>query len=1268
MKDLMREMLENRGKLLDGDMTVVEWFDPVKPDHLAAYRTLRETGQWPMGFLSEDLDFPEGWAQSLSEKIVETLGSKKINEQEPDEEPDREEEEAPLIAQEEKPTSEVDLEKMYLGRVDDTHFYIVSDKNEAGVTEDLQVVDQEGSVILSAKEAGLDMGDVSKFILGAIQDEALKGAQLERSVVMQYLVPRIEQELEEPEDEMEPEMGGGGETPPGEEEEEEEQRIPRESRQNESKENLGMLIEDAKGNKFSVELIDEGAPDETVLAINGREFRFHPSMVKVFADNGRLTDESLQELALQTIQHMDDYDYAELIGQGVQEGTALGGAHIQDGSWQDSEGNKIRVIDSSSDELTVKDVESGRIYKMHLSELQDRFEHMAEARTARGRRDGTGPYKGSLRRKKTSVGRRKAAGQPCPKLGEAYGGAYYDLITNRAGKIGVMNMATGKLVSKWFDDEKQALDALVDIAAGVLSTTPKDSNNESKVNEQEVVKQHGKRYLPYTLYFPEKKNEVLRNLRDQGIRAVVYGKDPENVILVPEKDAEAAKQYFGESKMKKEGKVPQDSDSEDKKIKDLMEDDIPGGLADEKPELTVRPQEVEMGVEVEMEHTDNPRMAVEIALDHLAEDPEYYTKLKKMEGGAACPEGPVEDYDEGCGMKHARESKKHRRKVSEKNIRVGQLKEWLQDDLVTRNEALFSKLVPVQGAADTAEGELLRAVNRLAYRYFNDGDIFNRGYGIETAGPAYVFLSEKARALNIPQLQSALKQLDRTAWDEEQYEQALNTVTASVLDYVEGQEGNYSKNTEDLFDYEDKAIEMFGDPDEEDDLDNWEDDEYFEEDDWGGEEDEFDESKMKKEGKVPQDTDSEDKQIQTLYEGILELVGEIEGMSSEDADVVRKAVADGRIDAEWPSYEKMIDALSSLEDIVDPKTASKEPDIVRQAYLQYIIVPKAISMAESMDEETDLQGAENHFAKLLLMQLRKQKDRGEELSTEEEEMFNKLHQKLGSMIQNEGEDSNLVGSTKSIFKVKYLIDGDVEKDTRVEAFDEADAKQMLMRQKGVKKVLSTEPIGERKVKEEYNEEMDTSSDQGVTPDNYNEASTSPAPQAFPGDEAQWGDILGWMGAADEEGLISKLSDQLEEMRGVSTGHVSLDDFLDELYQDYQQAIGEGSFTSDEPVGEELKTYLAKAMVDAGVVEESIEDRKALRMAESLLGLPVASETIEEAVVGDTVQIVKRDNFEMVVEEAVIKQIHETKGVEITGSTIPDKQEWFSPKYYRVIKL
>lgn len=42
--------------------------------------------------------------------------------------------------------------------------------------------------------------------------------------------------------------------------------------------------------------------------------------------------------------------------------------------------------------------------------------------------------------------------------------------------------------------------------------------------------------------------------------------------------------------------------------------------------------ELKVGIETEMEHTDLPEYARAIALDHLYEDPKYYTKLKKMEG------------------------------------------------------------------------------------------------------------------------------------------------------------------------------------------------------------------------------------------------------------------------------------------------------------------------------------------------------------------------------------------------------------------------------------------------------------------------------------------------------------------------------------------------------------------------------------------------------------------------------------------------------------
>lgn len=43
------------------------------------------------------------------------------------------------------------------------------------------------------------------------------------------------------------------------------------------------------------------------------------------------------------------------------------------------------------------------------------------------------------------------------------------------------------------------------------------------------------------------------------------------------------------------------------------------------------PKELSMGIKVEMEHTTDRAMSQRIALDHLAEIPDYYTRLAKME-------------------------------------------------------------------------------------------------------------------------------------------------------------------------------------------------------------------------------------------------------------------------------------------------------------------------------------------------------------------------------------------------------------------------------------------------------------------------------------------------------------------------------------------------------------------------------------------------------------------------------------------------------------
>jgi hypothetical protein len=86
------------------------------------------------------------------------------------------------------------------------------------------------------------------------------------------------------------------------------------------------------------------------------------------------------------------------------------------------------------------------------------------------------------------------------------------------------------------------------------------------------------------------------------------------------------------------------------KIQNLNESEVlKGGLADNKDlvqlakkhgaknyyhiELMVKSLEkqLEKGIKVETEHTTDPQNAKEIAMDHLWEDPKYYSKLKKIE-------------------------------------------------------------------------------------------------------------------------------------------------------------------------------------------------------------------------------------------------------------------------------------------------------------------------------------------------------------------------------------------------------------------------------------------------------------------------------------------------------------------------------------------------------------------------------------------------------------------------------------------------------------
>jgi hypothetical protein len=56
---------------------------------------------------------------------------------------------------------------------------------------------------------------------------------------------------------------------------------------------------------------------------------------------------------------------------------------------------------------------------------------------------------------------------------------------------------------------------------------------------------------------------------------------------------------------------------------------IAGGKAAGRKPASFDPAQLKLGIREEMEHTRDPAIAREIAMDHLVEDPAYYTKLKR---------------------------------------------------------------------------------------------------------------------------------------------------------------------------------------------------------------------------------------------------------------------------------------------------------------------------------------------------------------------------------------------------------------------------------------------------------------------------------------------------------------------------------------------------------------------------------------------------------------------------------------------------------------
>ena len=136
------------------------------------------------------------------------------------------------------------------------------------------------------------------------------------------------------------------------------------------------------------------------------------------------------------------------------------------------------------------------------------------------------------------------------------------------------------------------------------------------------------------------------------------------------------------------------------------------------------------------------------------------------------------------------------------------------------SEILFDALVPGSGHADSLGGELLRAAERIAYRYYNDGDMAGEGYGRETVNPAVRYMVFAVRPTTSP-LYGIVKDFYRfinygcDVNDKEYESMVMRLLRLTVIHIVENELWNVP-NQHDMHDFKDPDVDV--------DRDDWEDD------------------------------------------------------------------------------------------------------------------------------------------------------------------------------------------------------------------------------------------------------------------------------------------------------------------------------------------------------------------------------------------------------------------------------------------------------------
>ena len=124
----------------------------------------------------------------------------------------------------------------------------------------------------------------------------------------------------------------------------------------------------------------------------------------------------------------------------------------------------------------------------------------------------------------------------------------------------------------------------------------------------------------------------------------------------------------------------------------------------------------------------------------------------------------------------------------------------LKPETEKRINELFDELVPRDGKAESKAGEIIRAVTRIGYRFYNDGDMCNRGYGKETCNAAARFLVQESGDPAVCEMVCEMGD-ERCCVTEEIYSELLEELTEAAIALIDRKPELRTQPTKDMWDY-----------------------------------------------------------------------------------------------------------------------------------------------------------------------------------------------------------------------------------------------------------------------------------------------------------------------------------------------------------------------------------------------------------------------------------------------------------------------------------